>query len=1697
MEKQYYPLLNFLAIAGFFLSLSFDLNAQVGRFKNVKPGKLPLDCNTAPVIHCPADFIACPGANTTTDVTKLATAEPGSIECGTPMISYIETLVKNGSCPGSKLLRRVWTATDPNNTNLRSFCIQYISTLDTTAPIFLNCPKDTTILSNSKCTSSYYWTMPWVTDECGNFNVTSSHINGGEFPIGNHTVVITATDACGNSSSCSFHVEVLSNCCNLAPTIVCPADFNACPGSSTNPSVTGTAVARKASENCKEPIVFYIDKTTQTSSCSILIERTWYASDPENNLLSSSCIQIIRLIDNTAPKFTFCPSNIIVQSEDDCTAVVTWPNAIATDNCNQVSLISTIPSGFRFQLGSAAVVFIATDACGNTSKCEFLVTVEENCCKNPPVLNCPADYSACPSTSINPLTTGIAQALAGSPKCGQPIVSFTDDTLHFTNCFVSVNRTWKAVDPNHPNLFASCIQKIILEDKVSPVITFCPANITVQSGDDCTAEVSWPNPLATDQCGPVTITTSVPSGFRFQLGLAAVSVLATDVCGNTSHCEFLVTVEENCCKSNPIIQCPANFESCPGSLTDPTTTGTATAQAGSPKCNQPILNYTDEILQNTNCYTEINRTWTATDPKFSNLKTSCIQKIILRDTQPPSFIFCPPNITVQSDEDCSVNVNWNEPVASDACGRTTITTSILSGSKFQIGVTLVIVTATDECGNASSCQFSVTVEENCCKTIPSIQCPLNFSACPSSSTDPSITGMPVAFPGSPKCKTPLLSFTDEVIQNTDCYKEINRTWTATDPVFANLKASCIQKIILEDKQAPVFTFCPPNITVQSNDDCIAEVNWNNPIATDGCGSVNYTASIPNGSRLQLGITTIHIIATDVCGNTAECEFTITVEENCCNNPPVLFCPADYAACPGSSIDTSITGQASVDPFKPVCAPARLEYRDLILSSDPCRFIISRIWTATNPKNNRVSICTQTIVLEDTDAPLFTSCPPDLTIDPQYNCEAVVSWISPTATDLCIAPNITSNIPSGAVFSKGITRVVYTATDLCGNSATCWFFVTITDKCCDKNPILVCPGNFKGCPGIGLDPSVTGQATAVAGRPECEKPILSYTDRIISDGPCSGAIRVERTWRAADPYLSALRTECTQQIELVDNEAPRIFNLPPNITLNARGNCDVAVNWLLPETSDNCKLKSILSNYIPGTKFGNGERYVVYVATDFCGNATRDSFKITVIGTEIAITCPNDTTVVRSDPFINGAFVDWSIPKVQYCKPCVDKLAGFIYMGEHEGHRYFCSQGPSNWNAARISCELMGGKLAVINTDSENSFVSSKLNGQTAWIGATDQRIENKFEWIDNTPFQFTSWLPGQPNNGSGNENYIEMLPDGTWNDQNGNAEREFICEIPCFELQQIGGPLKGELMPCGNNKISYVASKDGKSDTCSFYINVDCDKESIYCKAKALNSAYMYNNRVEFAGIDTITGDNGGYHYFNKACGNIESGKTYPICVSPGFLSGSYKVYWKIWIDFNSDGFFDPVTEEVVYGYGTTTMCATLTMPASLPSKLTRMRVIMSYGNYPVSPCSSPLFGEVEDYCISMNGGTNFGPLDKSSFLSVKPIEFECAQNCEENKKRMQEQDEDILEFNTDLISFAVDLFPNPSSTNVSIKSKMGDIAEFEIYDNSGKMILHSDPVRTKNENSFSVKTWSNGMYTIIIRSKSAEQLIKRFIVNH
>ncbi|MBK6858765.1 MAG: HYR domain-containing protein [Saprospiraceae bacterium] len=156
-------------------------------------------------------------------------------------------------------------------------------------------------------------------------------------------------------------------------------------------------------------------------------------------------------------------------------------------------------------------------------------------------------------------------------------------------------------------LSTTCIQTIRLEDKTSPVLTNCPADITIKSDADCTASVAWNHPIATDACGNITLTESIASGSKFQVGTTSVSITATDKCGNTSRCTFNITVEENCCKTIPIIHCPVDYTSCPGAVIEPGISGQATASPGDTNCRQPIITYTDVIISQSACFTSINR----------------------------------------------------------------------------------------------------------------------------------------------------------------------------------------------------------------------------------------------------------------------------------------------------------------------------------------------------------------------------------------------------------------------------------------------------------------------------------------------------------------------------------------------------------------------------------------------------------------------------------------------------------------------------------------------------------------------------------------------------------------------------------------------------------------------------------------------------------------------------------------------------------------------------------------------------------------------------------------------------------------------------------------------------------------------------------------------------------------------------------
>jgi len=1623
-------------------------------------------CDEDPLIDCPADFVGCPGSSTDPSVTGTAVATPGGPNCKQPMLRYEETIVSEGPCPGQKKIKRLWIAQDSVNPDLRATCIQFITLKDTIDPLLVRCTRDTTLKTNTDCRATLTWSDPVFTDNCSSVTLSSSHQPGDTFDIGMTTVIYTATDACGNTASCSFVITVLDDCCNKPPMITCPPTYITCPKKDVNPDIAGKPTVERSHPTCGTPVVTFKDDTISTGPCpnEMRIERTWTAADPDKPALNASCVQVIILSDLESPIFWECPNDTIVSPKPDCEAIVNWIPPLATDNCGLVSVTSNYEPGDTFQIGVTTVIYKAVDGCGNDTTCVFTITVKDECCKLPPTITCPPDYTGCPGSDIHPDFTGRASAVKSSAFCDDPVITFKDDTIGAGNCPNSaiIERTWTAVIPNRPNLSASCVQILTIDDKEPPVLSDCPTDISVAPNDDCEAIVLWTRPGISDNCGISSVTSSHMPGDTFQVGNTTVTYTLTDVCGLKATCSFVVTVRDECCNKPPVITCPIDFKACPRTPLDPATTGSATAVKGHLTCDDPIITSQDRIVSTGPCpgALVIERTWIATDPNDPLLADSCMQLITLDDKENPTITNCPTDTTLSPNVDCEAQVFWNNPTVSDNCGTPSITSTHNSGDLFPIGQTTVVLTATDGCGNTATCSFVITVRDDCCNKPPVIACPTDFQGCPRTPLDPATTGSATASKGHPTCDDPIISSKDRVVSTGPCPGAlvIERTWIATDPNNPLLADSCMQLITLDDKENPTITNCPTDTTLSPNVDCEAQVFWNNPTVSDNCGTPTITSTHNSGDLFPIGQTTVVLTATDGCGNTATCSFVITVRDDCCNKPPVITCPTDYQGCPSSSTDPAVTGSPSVTKGHPTCDDPVVTRRDTFVTQGPCigAAVIDRIWTATDPNNPNLSAtCTQRITLVDNVDPTITNCPSDTTLSPNVDCEAQVFWNNPTVSDNCGTPSITSTHNSGDLFPIGQTTVVLTATDGCGNTATCSFVITVRDDCCNKPPVIACPTDYQGCPSSSIDPAVTGSPSVTKGHPTCDDPIVTRRDTFVTQGPCAGAAVIDRIWTATDPNNPNLSATCTQRITLKDDVDPTLNNCPGNITAQANEDCIAIVTWTPPTASDNCAGVVLSSTHSSGDTFQVGTTTVIYTATDGCGNTATCSFDVEVESTNIHIMCPGDTTI-SSPTFSFGEYVSFDLPDVVQCNPtCPDSLAGFIYMGERNGHRYFCSNYRSTWKEAQKICDSLGGYLAVVNDEAENNYLAGLLMGQPAYIGLNDFQTEGDFEWVNGDPLNFTSWAVGQPDDKLNYQDVGELHPDGTWEDQFQYIRNEFICEIPCVTIKQIEGSENGGFFTCGETKVTYVATDaNGEADTCSFVVNVDCNNYQPYCYAKGLNSDKIWLNSISVGSFGKVTGNDGGYGDYTPTCIEVISGEKEKMCVGVGYGGLPENVFWRAWIDYNNDRDFDDLGEMVARGYGKVAMCDDIYIP-DLRDTRTIMRVAISKGRAPAS-CGFVADGEYEDYCIFINDPT-----------ALKVLAEEEA-DAESLADPLHEQARQIK------------VYPNPAHDLITLDWQNDIPAYVKIVDLLGREFSALEGQEINSVNQIDVSSWHSGRYQII-----------------
>jgi uncharacterized repeat protein (TIGR01451 family) len=105
-----------------------------------------------------------------------------------------------------------------------------LTVADQTAPV-ISCPTDIEVflpLNTSDTSMAVTYPAATATDNCSSSpTITYSHASGSVFPVGTTTVTVTATDAAGNHSECTFKVNVRYNFNGFFSPVANPPTLNA------------------------------------------------------------------------------------------------------------------------------------------------------------------------------------------------------------------------------------------------------------------------------------------------------------------------------------------------------------------------------------------------------------------------------------------------------------------------------------------------------------------------------------------------------------------------------------------------------------------------------------------------------------------------------------------------------------------------------------------------------------------------------------------------------------------------------------------------------------------------------------------------------------------------------------------------------------------------------------------------------------------------------------------------------------------------------------------------------------------------------------------------------------------------------------------------------------------------------------------------------------------------------------------------------------------------------------------------------------------------------------------------------------------------------------------------------------------------------------------------------------------------------
>ncbi|NND93327.1 MAG: hypothetical protein HKN45_00560, partial [Flavobacteriales bacterium] len=356
-----------------------------------------------------------------------------------------------------------------------------------------------------------------------------------------------------------------------------------------------------------------------------------------------------------------------------------------------------------------------------------------------------------------------------------------------------------------------------------------------------------------------------------------------------------------------------------------------------------------------------------------------------------------------------------------------------------------------------------------------------------------------------------------------------------------------------DVTAPVFDNCPDDMTVEcGNVPEVADVT-----ATDECGSdvtISFEENTAGGDCPQESTITREWTATDQCGNSDVCTQVITVVDTTAPQftttaeDATIECDDPFPAAPDMMADDNCDDDVEITMASSITNDVDC----------PLLEVTTRTWTATDDCGNTVTT-SQTITVQDTTAPSI-SCPDDATVECGSSTDVDATGLA-QASDACGGVIVTwTDGPTSGNCPSSFTRT-FTATDDCGNTATCDQLITIVDT---NAPVL--SGGSSGTANVECDEALP-QVESPTASDICDGDV-SVTPSVEENDNNSCAGSIVYTWTATDACGNSAVQTFTILIQ--DTTAPEIEcpedatyacedEVPPLVEPTASDNCDEDVD----------------------------------------------------------------------------------------------------------------------------------------------------------------------------------------------------------------------------------------------------------------------------------------------------------------------------------------------------------------------------------------------------------------------------------------------------------------------------------------------------------------------------------------------------------